>query len=973
MNFKDISNKYPNINLKYIKYFNNITNYNSINSLNYLLEHENIVYSFESFIEKYNITNFDIYLTKYPELDNFEICKIIHKDISSKQQSLQQQKLKIAHIFIHLFEVGGGEKYLSNFYKYNTINSIYDETLFIKNDTKTLFPITNNIIIYETYENLNTIIKNNNYDIIIDHQLYWYENEITKISFKEIDKSKILRITHGVPIHHQDITEFEYYYSLELYNDIESHTSWNNHIKFYNPLGINNSTKTNNLNIIDKNNLKNTKTIKISIVGRICTHKVPYDFLESLIKFIKSYDNKHIKYYFYGPIDQSYKKAFLDKIAKYPNIIKYIGIISDENIHNEIYSKTHILLHPSLNEAGATVVLEAMCYGIPVICRSTGGLKEAIGSGYKLFSNNNDEFFKNILKITNNIDKKDKNIKQIEIKQEIYEKNMLKVLLNNNEAQHFHNLFDNINLIYNINNTTKEKIKEKTEIPNIIHYIYGLKEPNEKEEDFNFVYFISIYSNYVINKPQAIFFHYQYEPSGFWWNQAKKYLTLNYINTTNLYWANKKIIKYAHKADKIRLEILYKYGGIYMDIDTINVQSYSHLLKNDLVMGIQEFQNNLALLCNALIFAKKESIFIKKWMESYEEHFDPNGWCEASVHLPYKIYLEYKDLYDFSNILFLPETSFYTPSYKNVDEIFENNMYSNNLNEKKQIELNKEKIITLHYWNTFSEKYYDLINDFRYNSNTYYGYLLNNIKLLYTQKYYNDKYSFYDNSSISSYINLSINKLNSKINTYYTISVILNVDNNPPYNSLYSLLNQDYNEYFTMEIIIIINNNNLQNIFQNNTELKDLCKIKNVKITIINLFEHSLLSELSKYTIGLNLSNNNYILFMDSNDIISSNKIIYQCLKYDSIKKKDYTMLFNNIESINNESSNNYSIFFEKHNIQYNTQNKYYEEYDLFTDNNIYYDKIVLSKRINDEINNNQKNKINSFYLNYVNSISRLT
>lgn len=967
MNFKDISNKYPNINLKYIKYFNNITNYTSINALKYLLEHDKIVYSFESFIEKYNIINYDTYLTKYPDLCDFEICKIIHKDITSskitilQQQSLKQQNLKIAHIFIHLFEVGGGEKYLSNFYKYNNLNisgPIYDETLFIKNDTKTIFAITNNIIIYETYENLNSALKNNNYDIIIDHQLYWYEKEITKTAFKDINKNKILRITHGVPIHHQDITDFEYYYSLELYNDIESHKSWNNHIKFHNPLGIDNSKKTNNnidKIIINNKNLKNIKTIKISIVGRICPHKVPYDFLESLIRFIKSYEKKNIKYYFYGPIDESYRKAFLDKIAKYPNIIKYKGVISDENIHNEIYSKTHILLHPSLNEAGATVILEAMSYGIPVICRSVGGLKEAIGSGYKLFSNNNDEFFKNILKITNNIDKKENN----NIKQEIYEKNMLKILTNNNEEQHFRNLFDNINLIHEINNET-----ENNKIPNIIHYIYGLKEPNNTTStDFNFVYFISIYSNYVINKPKVIFFHYQYEPTGFWWNQAKKYLTLNYINTTNLYWGNKKIIKYAHKADKIRLEILYKYGGIYMDIDTINVKSYSELLKYDLVMGIQEFQNNMALLCNALIFAKKESLFIKKWMESYEKHFDAQGWCEASVYLPYKIYLENKDKYDFSNILFLPETSFYKPSYKNVDEIFENNIYSNNnIDEKKQM---SNDLITLHYWNTFSEKYYHLINDFRYNSNTYYGYLLNNIKLLYTKKYYTDKYTFYDNISINSYINSSIHKLNSKSNTYYTISVILN---NYSINALYSLLNQEYNEYFIMEIIIV--NDIEDNDIQYNNELKDLCKIKNVKITIINLFEHSLLTSLSKYTIGLNLSNNNYILFMDCNDIISSNKIIYQCLKYDSIKKRNFNILFNNIEL-----TNNYSIFFEKDINKYDYEEYYYKEYDLFN-HNIYYDKTVLSKRVssNNDQNNDQNNdKINNFYLNYIKSISRET
>ena len=95
-------------------------------------------------------------------------------------------------------------------------------------------------------------------------------------------------------------------------------------------------------------------------------------------------------------------------------------------------------------------------------------------------------------------------------------------------------------------------------------------------------------------------------------------------------------------------------------------------------------------------------------------------------------------------------------------------------------------------------------------------------------------------------------------------------------------------------------------------------------------------------------------------------------------------MLFNNIESINNESSKNYSIFFEKNNVQSNPQNKYYEEYDLFTDNNIYYDKTVLSKRVNNEMLNNEilnneyideninENKINSFYLNYVNSINYL-
>jgi hypothetical protein len=97
---------------------------------------------------------------------------------------------------------------------------------------------------------------------------------------------------------------------------------------------------------------------------------------------------------------------------------------------------------------------------------------------------------------------------------------------------------------------------------------------------------------------------------------------------------------------------------------------------------------------------------------------------------------------------------------------------------------------------------------------------------------------------------------------------------------------------------------------------------------------------------------------MDCNDIISSNKIIYKCLKYDSIKKRDFTMLFNNIEL-----TNNYSIFFEKDIKKY-----YYEEYYLFN-HNIYYDKIVLSKRVSSN-NDSNNDKINNFYLNYVKLIS---
>ena len=40
-------------------------------------------------------------------------------------------KINLAHVFVHFFQIGGGERYLSNFSNYNKINKIFNETIFI--------------------------------------------------------------------------------------------------------------------------------------------------------------------------------------------------------------------------------------------------------------------------------------------------------------------------------------------------------------------------------------------------------------------------------------------------------------------------------------------------------------------------------------------------------------------------------------------------------------------------------------------------------------------------------------------------------------------------------------------------------------------------------------------------------------------------------------------------------------------------
>jgi glycosyltransferase involved in cell wall biosynthesis len=370
-------------------------------------------------------------------------------------------KLKIAHIFVHLFEIGGGESYLCNFCKYSN----YDNSLFINSNynNKTLFDFNIDIINYNSYEELNKYLSdsNNNYDLIIDHQLYWFDFNYSKIAFNNIIPNKIIRITHGVPIHYKNISSLNYYYSIELYNDTQSNQSWNNHIKIYNNIGVNLENFNNKIKLYEDKTI-----INIAIIGRINEDKIPINFLKTLFQFVNN--NKKYVFHFYGSIDNNYSlfiKTIYQNNLNNSNII-YEGVIHPDLIKN-IYENNDILLHPSKNEAGSTVILEAMSYGLPVIARYTGGIPNALNDTEYL-CNNEKEMFDKLLTI-NNINYKDISLK-----------NYNKIRKNNNLLVQLNKLYNELEIINKIN-------LSKNNIPNIIHYIYGLE---KQKIEFPFVFYL---------------------------------------------------------------------------------------------------------------------------------------------------------------------------------------------------------------------------------------------------------------------------------------------------------------------------------------------------------------------------------------------------------------------------------------------------------------------------------------------------
>ncbi len=199
--------------------------------------------------------------------------------------------------------------------------------------------------------------------------------------------------------------------------------------------------------------------------------------------------------------------------------------------------------------------------------------------------------------------------------------------------------------------------------PNIFHFIFGMA-PDFGGKPFSLVHYLSVKSAVELNKPDAAYFHYQYEPQGEWWEKAKPLLTLNKIIAPESILGN-KLYHVAHKADVVRLQMLKDIGGIYLDLDTISVKPLTELLQHPFAIG-QELKpvyvpknwrqrlkyrfglikntNGATGLCNAVLLAEKNSTFVNLWLDEYKT-FRSQGrdkyWNEHSVLVPLRLAEQY--------------------------------------------------------------------------------------------------------------------------------------------------------------------------------------------------------------------------------------------------------------------------------------------------------------------------------------------
>jgi glycosyltransferase involved in cell wall biosynthesis len=206
--------------------------------------------------------------------------------------------------------------------------------------------------------------------------------------------------------------------------------------------------------------------------------------------------------------------------------------------------------------------------------------------------------------------------------------------------------FDTTGFHYPMSNKyrTASQNHEFTKIPRIIHFVFGFQNSNS----FGIVQYLSIASASVVHKDYLIYVHCPKIPTGFYWDMVSSVVLMNFIRDRN-HSPENSAIKYVNEADVIRLRVLLRFGGVYMNLDIISLVSFDHLLDNDFVIGREKDIG----LYNGMIMSTKHSKFLKIWYhaQKYASNSDPNYY---STILPGKL----KNSVNFKDVTILKENSF---------------------------------------------------------------------------------------------------------------------------------------------------------------------------------------------------------------------------------------------------------------------------------------------------------------------------
>jgi hypothetical protein len=205
-------------------------------------------------------------------------------------------------------------------------------------------------------------------------------------------------------------------------------------------------------------------------------------------------------------------------------------------------------------------------------------------------------------------------------------------------------------------------------IPKILHFCW-LTPDTGARRPWSLSHYACVRSAVERIRPDQALFHCDAEPPGPWWALTRPFVTINRVAAPRVVF-DRPVAHVAHRADVLRLQMLLRDGGIYLDCDMFVHRDFDDLLGHSAVLGREGDGEQETGLCNAVILAEPGAPFLRRWYEGYRS-FRSTGpdqyWGEHSVKLPQRLAREYPD-----EITVLPHNAFFWPLGRgeHIKEIF---------------------------------------------------------------------------------------------------------------------------------------------------------------------------------------------------------------------------------------------------------------------------------------------------------------
>ena len=184
------------------------------------------------------------------------------------------------------------------------------------------------------------------------------------------------------------------------------------------------------------------------------------------------------------------------------------------------------------------------------------------------------------------------------------------------------NVADDLKFFTNCNLPQMYIRSSSTEIPKIIHLLYF------GETEFHNFHDRCVRSMLFHMREYRVVVYNNVEPkNNAFWDKLKTHprVTIEHIDVPT-HFDGYELGHFQYKADVVRLEVLYKYGGVYLDLDMLIVRDFSELFRNGKDLYLSREGEGPGLI-NAFIAAKPKNEFLKIWLDNFKTGLRMGVWA----------------------------------------------------------------------------------------------------------------------------------------------------------------------------------------------------------------------------------------------------------------------------------------------------------------------------------------------------------